>query len=105
MASAKNKLSYENATKTLQFIRNFLVGKKIQIGVRHALSQSTRDIPAPNLPGGAAHKLAQNYYCTRDDRRAAVPPVRISTQQLESGENSAVKIQARTPGNVYVPRP
>jgi NADH dehydrogenase (ubiquinone) 1 alpha subcomplex subunit 7 len=50
-------------------------------------SYSYRTQKPPNLPDGVAHKLAANYYCNRDLRRAAAPPSVGYTSQnlLESG--------------------
>lgn len=49
------------------------------------VSHRTQD--PPNLPDGVAHKLAANYYYSRDLRRAAAPPTVGYTPQnlLESG--------------------
>ena len=48
-----------------------------------------RSPPPANLPDGPAHKLAANYYYTRDLRRDMAPPLVVSsyrnlphTQQL-----------------------
>ena len=49
----------------------------------------TRDIPEPSLPPGISHKLASNYYYTRDGRRESQPPKQVvadTTAKLESGE-------------------
>ncbi|XP_065070300.1 NADH dehydrogenase [ubiquinone] 1 alpha subcomplex subunit 7-like [Rhopilema esculentum] len=104
MASA-NRLSYENATKVLQYLRNFLAGKKLQIASRHALSQSSRSIPEPNLPSGQAHKLGNNYYYTRDSRRVVGPPVKIQSSELIGPGGKSEVVGNVTPGDVYHPRP
>lgn len=50
---------------------------------------SPRSPPAPpNLPSGSAHKLADNYYVSRELRRTVAPPTIVSTQKQlkEAGE-------------------
>ncbi|MFH4983319.1 hypothetical protein AB6A40_010028 [Gnathostoma spinigerum] len=42
--------------------------------LRFPNSQSARDQPPPNVPGGVHHKLAENYYLDRDARRSVIPP-------------------------------
>lgn len=52
-----------------------------------------RDIPTPNLPEGATHKLSANYYYTRDARREKVPPKvicsAVAQARIESGQPEA----------------
>ncbi len=49
---------------------------------------SSRSPPPPSLPEGPAHRLANNYYVSRDDRRRVTPPEVLSThKQLREGSD------------------
>ena len=65
----------------IRWLRNFLAGRDLDMHThqREIKSQSSRSVPAPHLPSGPAHKLADNYYYSRDARRAVGPPTVIST--------------------------
>ncbi|XP_063711518.1 NADH dehydrogenase [ubiquinone] 1 alpha subcomplex subunit 7-like [Symsagittifera roscoffensis] len=80
-----------SASKPVKWLRAFLAGKKrLDQPLRYAPEQSTRDVPAANLPGGAAHKLSTNYYYSRDGRRAKIPPELVAL-------NASVKLITETP--------
>ena len=51
---------------------------------------SPRSPPPPNLPPGPAHKLAFNYYGSRDLRRSVAPPTSVSTQKQISQSSEEV---------------
>ena len=78
-------------------LRNFLSGRDLDLHTHHReiKSQSSRTIPKPYLPSGPAHKLANNYYYTRDLRSDKAPPVLISsTERLLAAQDGAVQTKA-----------
>ena len=96
------------ATRTIQRLRNFLMGKEYQVQLRYAPDVATRSIPAPNLPVGAAHALSANYYVSRDSRREHAPPTvaAVHNAQLtsgEEGESPPAERKVASPGDVYNP--
>ncbi|CAJ0594706.1 unnamed protein product [Cylicocyclus nassatus] len=89
--------------------------------LRFPKTQSARPGSAelPSLPGGIHHKLAENYYYTRDGRRVVLPPnvlyvadahgvefgsakgekiERDKAIQVNKGPNANFGLQAPTPG-------
>ncbi|KAJ8951101.1 hypothetical protein NQ318_003799 [Aromia moschata] len=82
-------------------IRNFLLGRKHTLALRFQDLLSSRSPPPPVLPDGPHHKLAANYYYSRDARREVTPPevVAPAPKQIEGGVvKSAKRI---TPGPIH----
>ncbi|XP_064386830.1 NADH dehydrogenase [ubiquinone] 1 alpha subcomplex subunit 7-like [Halichondria panicea] len=74
----------------ITWFRSALMGRPLEPHpwTRTTAVMSSRSPPPPKIPEGPAHRLANNYYVSRDDRRRVTPPQVLSThKQLREGSD------------------
>ncbi|CAG9858818.1 unnamed protein product [Phyllotreta striolata] len=102
MSKAAKNIRIHDVNPFFQRIREFLLGRKHTLALRFQDTIAARTQPAPALPDGPAHKLAANYYFTRDARREVGPPEIVAPKPKEIGAGDKTESLKRiTPGNVY----
>jgi NADH dehydrogenase (ubiquinone) 1 alpha subcomplex subunit 7 len=93
-------------------LRTLFLGREARNALRFQKDMAPRPGPAANLVEGPSHKLAFNYYFTRDGRREVGLPKELASnvkaaKALSTGEGNdkatemAVPLKAPTPGKLY----
>lgn len=89
-------------------VRQFLTGRNGMNPLRFAKDMAPRPGPEANLPPGVSHKLAANYYYTRDGRRSVELPLIVASSQkvIASGQEVGSQVpetvkKSKTPGPFY----
>lgn len=97
MASAAREVS-----PMMQRFRQFLLGRNATNALRFRAALAERPGPEANLPEGPSHKVAANYYFTRDGRREVTHPnvladnTKFAPKVLTAGEEGAEAAVAET---------
>ncbi|KAI2804912.1 NADH dehydrogenase [ubiquinone] 1 alpha subcomplex subunit 7 [Blomia tropicalis] len=98
-------MSYRrDISASLQLVRTLLLGRTWNGQNRFQEDLSSRPYPKPDLTGGPSHKASENYYFSRDARRAVLPmeDLKFDQKQIEATPGIPVPVKkASAPGHVY----
>ena len=95
MTSRAGKVAVRDISPMLQAFRRFLLGRDPVNPLRFEQGVASRNGPDANLKPGPAHKVAANYYFSRDARRE----VQFPTPLAENSKAAATKaIISEKPG-------
>ncbi|KAM8707938.1 hypothetical protein ACLKA7_014979 [Drosophila subpalustris] len=98
----------------LQFLRDFLLGRKHVTSHRYADTMSPRSLPAPTPPEPSMNRLSGNPYYQRDARSQVKPPIDLVEEKkrqlaaiaAEAAKAAAAVEAAKTaPKDGPVPKP
>ena len=102
-----SKMATREISPMLIKVRQVLIGRPGMNPLRFPKEFAPRPGPEANLPPGPSHKLAANYYLSRDGRRSVAPPEVVASAQkvIASGQAQVAEVAPRkmskTPGPFY----
>ncbi|XP_034475904.1 uncharacterized protein LOC117782917 [Drosophila innubila] len=91
----------------LQFLRDFLLGRKHVTSHRYADTLSPRSLPAPTPPESSMNRISGNAYYLRDARSQVKPPIDLveeKKRQLAAIAAEAAKAAAAAEDTKKAPK-
>ena len=106
-ANPSSKMATREISPMLMKFRQVLIGRPGMNPLRFPKEIAPRPGPEPTIPPGPSHKLAANYYLSRDGRRSVAPPEVLASAQkvIASGEAQVAEVaprkKSKTPGPFF----